>query len=130
MDSSDSVWTHIATTEDTLPGLEFVYSSTSRAVHDSKYTRSIGESRVSRIYHSKDGSIVAERLITLADFVSLVARSNVSGPWHLTEPNLQSRGTLLARGGQWDVFSDARDIMDTQVIKRVKRTPWYRCRGR
>ena len=123
MDSSDSVWTHIATSVDALPGLEFVYSNTSRSVDDSKYTRSIGESRVSWIHRSKDGSIVVERLVTLADFVSLVARSNVRGPLHLTEPNLQSRGTLLARGGQWDVFLDATSVMDTIVIKRVKWTP-------
>lgn len=128
MDPSEVVWSHIATTEGPRNGLEFVWSNISKSVSDLKHARAMKESRASRIFHSENGHVTVKPLVTLADFVSLLARSNVRGPLHFTEPNLDSRGAFLARGGQWEVFSDGRDIMETIIIKRVKRPSSNRCK--
>lgn len=79
------------------------------------------ESRRSRIRGSEES--VSGRLVTLADFVSCLAKSNVRGPLHFTEPNLQSGGVFVARGGQWEVFTDRASIMDGIIIKRVNTAP-------
>ena len=114
------VWSNINTDEQSSPALAFTYSRASRwSTPDSQRSCASGFQNV------PTGNA---RLATLADFVSIIAGSNVRGPIHLTEPNLQSRGEYMAEGGQWQVFSDARNIMDSYVIKRVKPMPslWIR----
>ena len=98
-----SSWSNINNNEHSTPGLAFVYSNVAHnAAGTSEHFKSRLESRRSRMYNT-DGSVITKRLVTLADFVSLVAKSNVRGPLHFTEPNLQSRGDFVAEGGQWQV---------------------------
>ena len=120
MTSIGSGWTQIATGTELQPGLEYVWSNANRAAQNLKYAQNTRESRASRIIHDQDGNAVAEPLVTLTKFVSLLARSNVRGPLHFTEPNLDSLGAFLGRGSQWEVFTDGSGIMENIVFKRVK----------
>ena len=110
----------MATQTEHQPGLEYVWSNANRATRDLKCAQNTKESRASRIIYDQDGKAVVEPLVTLRKFVSLLARSSIRGPLHFTEPNLDSRGAFLGRGGQWEVFTDGRDIMENVVFKRVK----------
>ena len=107
-------WSNINNDNQSSPGLAYTYSRSSR-----RSTPDLQGSRASDVQNVYTGNA---RLATLADFVLIVAGSNVRGPIHLTEPNLQSREIYMAEGGQWQVFSDAH-TMSSYVIKRVKPVP-------
>lgn len=58
--------------------------------------------------------------VRLSELVSELGRNGVNGPRHFKNPSLQGRGTLIARGAQFEVFEDNVGPQDI-VIKRVRR---------
>ncbi|CAF9904671.1 hypothetical protein IMSHALPRED_000139 [Imshaugia aleurites] len=58
-------------------------------------------------------------MVTLPQFVTLLAGSGIRGPHHLSGICLDQRGWFLSQGKQFTVFEDHAGIMDGTVFKRV-----------
>lgn len=58
-------------------------------------------------------------LVTLPQFVTLLARSGIRGPHHLSGLSLDQRGGFLSQGKQFTVFEDHTGFMDGMVMKRI-----------
>ena len=58
-------------------------------------------------------------LTTLPEFVTLLAKSGIRGPHHLSGLCLDRRGRVLNGGKQFTVFVDKTQVLDGLVIKRI-----------
>ena len=58
-------------------------------------------------------------MVTLPQFVMLLARSGIRGPHHLSGLCLDQRGGFLSQGKQFTVFEDQTGCMNSIVMKRI-----------
>ena len=66
---------------------------------------------------------IQPEMITLSQFVTLLASSGIRGPQHLDGLCLDQRGQMLNQGKQFTVFEDRAGFLEDIVIKRINVDP-------
>ena len=67
----------------------------------------------------KASGIPLQPMTTLPQFVTLLARSRIRGPHHISGLCLDHRGEQLGRGTQFTVFKDRTPFLTNVVMKRI-----------
>ena len=81
---------------------------------------SLGESSsIDLLASFKASGIPLQPMTTLPQFVTLLARSSIPGPRHLSGLCLDKRGIQLGKGTQFTVFKDRTPALTNVVMKRI-----------